>query len=51
MPPSGDEASLNDDEFVMPEDPVEQKRFQHRLMAMARSLKKNNNSLELIKIC
>ena len=22
MPPSGDEASLNDDEFVVPEDPV-----------------------------
>ena len=40
MPPSEDEASLDDDEFVVPEDPVEQKRFQSRLMAMARSLKK-----------
>ena len=27
MPPSGDEASLDDDEFVVPEDPVEQERF------------------------
>ena len=39
MPPSEDEASL-DDEFVVPEDPVEQERFQRRLMATARSLKK-----------
>ena len=51
MPPSEDEASLDDDEFVVPEDPVEQERFQRRLMATARSLKKNSNSLELIKIC
>ena len=28
MPPSEDEASLDDDEFVVPEDPVEQERFQ-----------------------
>ena len=40
MPPSEDEESLDDDEFVMPEDPVEQERFQRKLMATARSLKK-----------
>ena len=40
MPPSEDEASLNDDEFVMPEDPVEQERFERRLIATANSLKK-----------
>ena len=40
MPPSGDEASLDDDEFVVPEDPIEQERFKRRLMAMANSLKK-----------
>ena len=40
MPPSEDEASLNDDEFVVPEDPVEQERFKRRLMATANSLKK-----------
>ena len=51
MPPSEDEASLDDDEFVVPEDPIEQERFQRRLMATARSLKKNSNNLELIKIC
>ena len=40
MPPSKDEASLDDDEFIVPEDPVEQERFQRRLMATTRSLKK-----------
>ena len=40
MPPSEDEASLDDDEFIVPEDPIEQERFQCRLMATARSLKK-----------
>ena len=40
MPPSEDEASLDDDEFVVPEDPVEQEHIQRRLMATARSLKK-----------
>ena len=40
MPPSEDEASLGDDEFVLPEDPVEQERFKRRLIATANSLKK-----------
>ena len=40
MPPSKDEASLDDDEFVVPEDPAEQERFKRRLMATASSLKK-----------
>ena len=40
MPPSEDEASLDDNEFVMPEDPVEQEHFKRRLMATASSLKK-----------
>ena len=40
MPPSEDKASLDDDEFVVPEDLVEQERFKRRLMAMASSLKK-----------
>ena len=35
MPPSEDEASLDDDEFVVPEDPVEQEHFKRRLMATA----------------
>ena len=40
MPPSEDEASLDDDEFVVPEDPVEQERFKRRLMATTSNLKK-----------
>ena len=40
MPPCEDEASLDDNEFVVPEDPVEQERFKRRLMATGSSLKK-----------
>ena len=40
MPPSEDEVSLGDDEFGVPEDPVEQERFKRRLITTARSLKK-----------
>ena len=40
MPPSEDGASLDDDEFVVPADPVKQERFKRRLMATASSLKK-----------
>ena len=46
MPPSGDEASLNNDEFVMPKDPVEQERFKRRLIATANSLKKKQQQLQ-----
>src|SRR4051812_4651613 len=35
MPPSDDEASLDDDEFVVPSDPAEQERFKRRLLATA----------------
>src|SRR3954471_17540938 len=45
MPPPQDEASLDDDEFVGPEDPVEQERFKRRLMATANSLKKKQQQL------
>ena len=40
MPPFEDEASLGDDEFSVPENPVEQKCFKRGLMATANSLKK-----------
>ena len=46
MPPSEDEASLDDDEFVVPEDPVEQERFKSRLIATAKSLKKKQQQLQ-----
>src|SRR3954463_9594557 len=45
MPPSEDKARLDDDEFVMPEDPIEQERFKRRLMATANSLKKKQQQL------
>ena len=40
MPLSEDEVSLGDEEFIMPEDPVEQERFKRRLIDTAKSLKK-----------
>ena len=40
MPLSEDEASLDDEEFIMPEDPVEQECFKRRLIATGSSLKK-----------
>ena len=40
MPLSENEASLGDEEFIMPEDPIEQERFKRRLIATAKSLKK-----------
>src|SRR3954468_23703029 len=45
MPPSEDEASLGDDEFVVPSDPAEQERFQRRLIATTNSLKKKQQQL------
>src|SRR3954462_3508495 len=45
MPPPKDEASLGDDEFVVPSDPAEQERFQRRLFATANSLKKKQQQL------
>ena len=45
MPPSGDEASHDDDEFVVPEDPVEPECFKRRLPATANSLKKKQQQL------
>ena len=46
MPPSEDEASLGEDEFAIPEDPVEQERFKRRLMATTNSLKKKQQQLQ-----
>ena len=44
-PPSNDKASLGNDEFGVPEDPVEQVRFKRRLMATARSLQRKQEKL------
>ena len=45
MPLSDDEVSLSDEEFIIPEDPVEQERFKRRLIATANSLKKKQQQL------
>ena len=45
MPLSEDEVSLGDEEFIVPEDPVEQERFKRRLIATANSLKKKQQQL------
>src|SRR3954470_14872305 len=45
MPPSEDEASLDDDEFVVPSDPAKQELFKHRLLATANKLKKKQQQL------
>ena len=49
MPPFEDEASLDDDEFVVPEDPVEQECFKRRLWPRHATSRKNSSSLELAK--
>ena len=47
MPLSEDEVSLGDEEFIVPEDPIEQEHFKHRLMATANSLKKKQQQLQV----
>ena len=46
MPLSEDEVSLGNEEFIVPEDPVEQERFKRRLIATAKSLKKKQQQLQ-----
>ena len=46
MPLSEDEVSLGDEEFIVPEDPVEQERFKRRLIAIAKSLTKKQQQLQ-----
>ena len=46
MPLYEDEVSLGDEEFIMPEDLVEQVRFKRRLIATAKSLKKKQQQLQ-----
>ena len=46
MPLSEDEVSLGDEDFSVPEDPVEQERFKSRLIATAKSLKKKQQQLQ-----
>ena len=45
MPLSEDEASLGNEEFIVPEDPIEKERFKRRHMATTNSLKKKQQQL------
>ena len=45
MPLSDDEVSLGDEEFIVPEEPVDQERFKRRLTATGKSLKKKQQQL------
>ena len=51
LPPFEDEVNLGNEDFIVPEEPLEQERFKRRLIATTRSLKRNNSSFKLIKIC
>ena len=46
QPVSKEEISLGDDEFVIPEEPLEQERLHQRLIATARSLKSRSSGLK-----
>ena len=46
MPPSKDEVSLGDDEFGVPEDPVELECFKRQLIATTTNLKKKQQQLQ-----
>ena len=46
LPLSKDEVSLGDEDFILPEEPLEQERFKRRLIATARSLKKKQQQLQ-----
>ena len=46
MPLSEDEVSLGDEEFIVPEDPIEQERFKRRLIATAKILKQQQQQLQ-----
>jgi hypothetical protein len=40
LPTSEEDVSLGNEDFIMPEEPLEQERFKRQLIATARNLKK-----------
>ena len=46
LPVSEDEVSLGNEDFIMPEEPLEQERFKRRLIGTTRSLKKKQQQLQ-----
>ena len=45
-PPSKEETRLGNEDFIVPEDPLEQERFKLQLLATTRSLKKKQQQLQ-----
>ena len=45
LPISEEDVSLGDEDFIVPEEPLEQERFKRQLIATARSLKKKQQQL------
>ena len=46
LPPSKEEDSLGPEDFIIPEDPLEQEKFKRQLIATARSLKRKQQQLK-----
>ena len=46
LPLSEDEASLGNEDFIIPEEPLNQERFKRQLIATSRSLKKKQQQLQ-----
>jgi hypothetical protein len=46
LPPSEEEDSLGPEDFIIPEDPLEQEKFKRQLIATARSLKRKQQQLK-----
>ena len=46
LPLSEDEVSLGTDNFIVPEEPLEQERFKRQLIATSRSHKKKQQQLQ-----
>ena len=46
LPPFEEDVSLGDEDFIVPEEPLEQERFKRQLIATARSLKKKRQQLQ-----
>ena len=46
LPLFEDEVSLGTEDFIVPEEPLEQERFKHQLIATARSMKKKKQQLQ-----
>ena len=51
LPLSEEEESLGNEDFIVPEEPLEQERFKRRLIATSRSRERSSCSFKRTKIC